>query len=301
MTSETTEPTLQWKGQAERFDSDELQTLWGKLVELYHFRYLLQNLVIRDLKVRYKNSVLGVFWSLLRPLLMMTVYTILFTILIPNRGVEKYPVFILVALIPWQFHTGSMTSGVVSITGNSSIIKKVYFPRILLPTATILSNLVNFLLASLVLLVLIFAFDVKLSIHALWLPFILLTQLIFMLGLVYIFSTLQVFYRDTAMILEVGMLAWFFLTPVFYPFERFGSEAMLWGISFNPARVMRWLNPMASIVDSYRTVLWGTVNSNGPVSMDLLSLLRTFITAVIIFIIGAIVFNRSEYLFGEKL
>ncbi|MCP4422511.1 MAG: ABC transporter permease [Chloroflexi bacterium] len=301
MVSETTELKSQWKGQKERFDSDEVQTLWGKLAEIYHFRYLLRNLVIRDLKVRYKNSVLGIFWSLLRPLLMMTVYTVLFTILIPNRGIEKYPIFILVALIPWQFHTGTMTASAGAILGNSSIIKKVYFPRILLPVATILSNLVNFLLASLVLLVLLFAFGVGLSIHVLWIPLILLTQLIFMLGLVLIFSTLQVFYRDTSMILEVGMLAWFFLTPVFYPFERFGSEAMLLGISFNPARVMRWLNPMASIVDSYRTVLWGTVGSDGPVSMDPLALLRTFLTAVIIFIIGYYIFQRSEHLFGEKL
>ncbi len=301
MASETSKLTTWGKGQSERFDSDELQTLWGKLVEMIHYRYLLRNLVIRDLKVRYKNSVLGILWSLLNPLLMMTVYTILFTILIPDEGIQNYPIFILVGLIPWQFHTSSITSSATSILGNSSIIKKVYFPRILLPTAAILSNLVNFLLASLVLLVLLFAFGVGLTIHALWLPLILLTQIIFLLGLAFIFSTLQAFYRDTMMILEVGLLAWFFLTPVFYPFEKFGSVATLWGISFDPARVMRWLNPMASIVDSYRTVLWGTVGSDGPAAMDPLLLLRTFITAVIIFIIGYIIFNRSEHLFGEKL
>lgn len=284
-----------------RFDSDDTQTMWGKLVELYHYRYLLRNLVIRDLKVRYKNSLLGVVWSLLHPLMMMTVYTILFTILIPNEGIEKYPIFILVALIPWQLHTGSLNAGVHAITGSASIIKKVYFPRILLPTATVLSSLVNFLLASLVLLVLLFAFGVGLTIHALWVPFILLTQIIFMLGLSYLLATLQTFYRDTAMILEVGLLAWFFLTPIFYPFERFSNEAQLWGLTFDAPRLMRWVNPMASIVDGYRTVLWGTVGGNGPASMDLLSLLRTFITAVIIFIIGYVVFSRSEHLFGEKL
>ncbi len=287
--------------QTDRFDSDELQSLPGKLVELYHYRYLLRNLVIRDLKIRYKNSILGIFWSLLHPLLMMMVYTILFTILIPNEGVEKYPIFILVALIPWQFHTGTLNASAQSITGNASIIKKVYFPRILLPMATMLSNLVNFLLASLVLLVLLFAFGVGLSIHALWIPLILLTQITFLLGLSLIVATLQTFYRDMAMILEVGLLAWFFLTPIFYPFERFGNQAELWGLVFNPARLMRWLNPMASIVDGYRTVLWGNVGGNGPASMDPLALLRTFITAVLFFIIGYVVFSRSEHLFGEKL
>jgi ABC-type polysaccharide/polyol phosphate export permease len=125
--------------------------------------------------------------------------------------------------------------------------------------------------------------------------------MIFLLGLGLIVSTLQTFYRDTAMILEVGLLAWFFLTPVFYPLERFSKDAHILGLTFNAPRVMRWLNPMASIIDGYRTVLWGTVGGNGPASMDPLALLRTFITAVLVFIIGYIVFSRSEHLFGEKL
>ena len=284
------------------FDSAEVQSQWGKIREIFAYRYLLKNLVIRELKARYKNSILGVVWSLLHPLLMMTVYTVLFTILIPNEGIQKYPIFILVALIPWQFHTSTLMGSANSITSNAQIIKKVYFPRILLPTATLLANLVNFLLASIVLLVLIYAFGIGLTINALWVPLILLTQITFMLGLAFILSTLQAFYRDTLMILEVGLLAWFFLTPVFYPFERFGSVATLWGISFNPARVMRWVNPMASVVDGYRTVLWGNdTGINGPGSMDPLALLRTFITAVLVFIIGYVIFNRSEHLFGEKL
>ena len=285
----------------ERFDSAEIQSQWGKIVEIFAYRNLLKNLVIRELKARYKNSVLGIVWSLLHPLLMMTVYTILFTVLIPNEGVQKYPIFILVALIPWQFHTSSMMSSAGSVVNNAAILKKVYFPRILLPTSAILANLVNFLLASIVLLILLYAFGIGLTIYALWVPLILLTQIVFALGLAFIFSTLQAFYRDTLMILEVGLLAWFFLTPVFYPFERFGEQAEIWGIVFNPARLMRWVNPMASIVDGYRTVLWGNVGSNGPGPMDPLALLRTFVTAVLLFIIGYVVFSRSEHLFGEKL
>lgn len=285
----------------DRFDSDEIQSQWDKIREIFAYRNLLKNLVIRDLKARYKNSVLGIVWSLLNPLLMMTVYTVLFTLLIPNDDIAKYPIFILVALIPWQFHTTTMMSSTGSIVNNAAIIKKVYFPRILLPTASMLSNFVNFLLASIILLILLYAFGIGLTIHALWVPLILLTQLLFLLGLAYLFSTLQAFYRDTLMIMEVGLLAWFFLTPVFYPFERFGDKAELWGIVFNPARLMRWVNPMASIIDGYRTVLWGNVGSEGPGPMDPLALLRTFVTAVLIFIIGYVVFSRSEHLFGEKL
>lgn len=301
MTTKADNPGLAWHTGTERFDSAELQTLWGKLTEIYHYRYLLRNLVIRDLKVRYKNSVLGILWSLLNPLMMMIVYTVLFTILIPNDNIQNYPIFILVALIPWQFLNGTLKSSALSITQNASIIKKVYFPRILLPASVLLSNFVNFLLACIILLILLFAFGVGLSIHALWFPLILLTQMIFMLGLGMLLATLHAFYRDTLMILEVGTLAWFFLTPVFYPFERFGTQAEVWGIMFNPARLMRWVNPMASIVDSYRTVLWGNVGGNGPASMEPLALLRTFVTAVIVFITGYAVFNRYEHLFGEKL
>lgn len=285
----------------DRFDSDEVQSQWAKLREIFAYRNLLKNLVIRDLKARYKNSVLGIVWSLLNPLLMMAVYTVLFTILIPNDDIQKYPIFILVALIPWQFHATTLMSSTGSIVNNAAIVKKVYFPRILLPTASMLSNFVNFLLASIILLILLFAFGMGLTIHALWVPLILLTQIIFLLGLAYILSTLQTFYRDTLMILEVGLLAWFFLTPVFYPFERFGDHAELWGFVFNPARLMRWINPMASIIDGYRTVLWGNVGSSGPGPMDPLALLRTFVTAVLIFIFGYFLFSRSEHLFGEKL
>lgn len=300
MTSELSNST-RWNEQTERFDSDELQTLGGKLVELYRYRYLLRNLVVRDLKIRYKNSVLGILWSLLNPLLMMMVYTVLFTILIPNDSIQKYPIFILVALIPWQFLNGTLKSSALSITQNASILKKVYFPRILLPTSVLLSNFVNFLLACVILIILLFAFGIGITIHALWFPLILLTQMVFMQGLGMLLATLHAFYRDTLMILEVGTLAWFFLTPVFYPFERFGTQAELWGIVFNPARLMRWVNPMASIVDGYRTVLWGTVGGRGPASMDPLALLRTFVTAVLVFIIGYVAFSRAEHLFGEKL
>lgn len=285
----------------EVFDSDQSPTLYAKWRELVKYRYLLRNLVVRDLKARYKNSLLGILWSLLNPLLMMAVYTVLFTILIPNDDIPHYPVFILVALIPWTFFSGALIAGTVSITNNAPLLKKVYFPRVLLPIAALLSNFVNFLLSLAVLVVFLFVFDIGITIHALWVPAIVITQLVFTLGLSLLLSTLHTFYRDVLMMLEVGMLAWFFLTPVFYPFEWITEKAFLMDIPFNAARVMRWINPMASIVDGYRTVLWGNLGSAGPGSMDLLALLRTFATAVLVFIVGYMVFARSEHLFGEKL
>ena len=277
---------------------------WGgwrvKLRELQQYRYLLSNLVARDLKARYKNSVLGILWSVLNPLFLMIVFTILFSIL-ANNQIRDYPIFVLTGVIPWNFFAGSLTSGTTSITGNSGLIKKVFFPRELLPTSALLSNLVNFLFAFLVLVIFLYVFGIGLTVHALWVPLILATQLIFTLGLVLLLGSLTVFYSDVLMILEVVMLAWFFLTPVFYSLEMFGSTATVMGFTFNPAQLLRWLNPMASIIDGYRTVLWGTYDSGGPASMYPPYLLRTFVTSVIVFILGYAVFNRLNPLFGEKL
>lgn len=277
---------------------------WGgwrdKLRELRHYRYLLRNLISRDLKARYKNSVLGILWSILNPLFLMIVFTILFSVL-ANNQIRDYPIFVLTGLIPWNFFSGSLTSGTMSITGNSGLVKKVYFPRELLPTAALLSNLVNFLFAFLVLVIFLYIFGIGLTVHALWVPLILATQLIFTLGLVLLLGSLTVFYRDVLMILEVVMLAWFFLTPVFYSLEMFGSTATVMGVTFYPAQLLRWVNPMASIIDGYRTVLWGTYDSGGPAAMYPPYLLRTFVTSIIIFIVGYSVFTRLNPLFGEKL
>ena len=283
------------------YNADRRWRDWrGKLRELGQYRYLLQNLVARDLKARYKNSVLGILWSILNPLFLMLIFTIIFSVL-ANSDTRDYPIFVLVGLIPWNFFSGSLTAGTTSVTGNSGLVKKVYFPRELLPTSALLSNLVNFLFAFVVLVVLLYAFGIGLTVHALWVPAILLTQLIFTLGLCLLLGSLTVFYRDVLMILEVVILAWFFLTPVFYSLELYGNAVTIMGVTFNPAQVMRWLNPMASIIDGYRTVLWGTNASGGPVAMNPAYLLRTFVTSVIVLIAGYAVFLRLNPLFGEKL
>ena len=283
------------------YDAEGGTNSWRtKLDELWRYRYLLHNLVLRDLKARYKNSVFGVLWSLLNPLAMMLVFTLLFSVM-GNDNTRQYPVFVLVGLIPWMFFSGSLTAGTTSVTSNSSLVKKVYFPRDLLPLSSLLSNLVNFLIAFVVLVVFLYVFGLGLTSHALWVPAILGTQLIFTLGLCLLLGSLTVFYKDVLMILEVVLLAWFFLTPVFYSLEIFGETATLMGITFVPAQVMRWINPMASIIDGYRTVLWGTYGSEGPVSMNPAYLLRTFVTAVIVLVAGYFVFYRLEHQFGEKL
>lgn len=284
------------------YDADGKINWLQRLRELKEYRYLLQNLTIRNIKAQYKSSVLGILWSLLNPLGLMLVFTIVFSVLSAGGGPRDYPVFVLVGIIPWRFFAGSLASGSVSIVNSGGLIKKVYFPRELLPMASMLSQLVNFVFGFSVLVVFLYIFGLGLTANALWVIPILITQLVFSLGLSFFLSALTTFYRDVTMMLDVVLQAWFFLSPVFYSFETlFGEEAMFMGITFNPTQVMRWVNPMASIIDAYRTVLWGTIRSEGPVSMYSPYLLRTFVTSLMILIVGYFVFVRVEHKFGEKL
>ncbi len=293
-------------GQSEKpayiYDAADPGRLWRRLRELSQYGYLLQSLVVREVKAQYKNSALGILWSLLNPLGLMLVFTVVFSVLSGGAAPRQYPIFVLVGIIPWRFFSGSLMKTSVAITSNASLIKKVYFPRELLPVASLLSELVNFLFGFIVLVLFLYLFGLELTRYALWIPFILLIQMIFTLGLGFILSTLTTFYRDVLMVLDVVLQAWFFLSPVFYSFETlFGETATLFGVQFNPTQVMRWLNPMASIIDGYRTTLWGTAASQGPVSMDPSFLIRTLVQSAIILVIGYLLFVRSEHVFGEKL
>ncbi len=265
-----------------------------RIAELYQYRELLKNLVIRDLKVRYKNSVLGVLWSLLNPLLMTLVFTLVFTLML-SRGVEDYPVFFLCGYLPWSFLAASVGGATQEIVGNASLIKKVYFPRELLPLSGVLSNLVNFLIALLVLFAMLLVFRIKLTPAALMLPLLIFIQTLFVLGLAFFLSTANVFYRDTQHILQPVMQAWFFLTPIFYSIKTLPESAEILGLTVNIQLWARRLNPMASLVASYRDILyWGV-----PTGLDFL--LRTAVTCLVVFVIGYLIFLRFSPSFGEEV
>lgn len=263
--------------------------------ELWQYRELIRNLVVRDLKVRYKSSVLGITWSWLSPLLMMIVYTVFFTVFLRNADIRDYPIFLLCGTLPWGFFADSIMQATGSIVGNASLIKKVYFPREVLPISIVLSNLVNFLIALPVLFILALVLGAPLSWWILLLPITILIQTAFALGLAFLLATLNVLYRDTQHILGVIMHAWFFLTPVFYPITTVPEEATLLGITFNAQLWLRRLNPMASIIASYRDLLyWGT-----PTGLDFL--LRTSIQVLIVLVFGYVVFLRHSSRFGEEI
>lgn len=265
-----------------------------RALELYQYRELIKNLVIRNLKVRYKNSVLGFLWSLLNPLLMTLVFTFVFTIMMPS-SIDRFPVFFMCGFLPWAFFSSALSAATNSIVNNSGLIKKVYFPREIMPIVEVLSNLVNFLLALIVLFAMLPIFDLGLTPAVLMLPLIILVQVMFTLGVSFLFCTANVFYRDTQHILEVLLQAWFFLTPIFYSINLLPETANIFGIPFALRVWVRRFNPMASLVASYQDVLyWGS-----PTGLDFF--LRTLLTCLIFLVIGYAVFCRFSHVFGEEV
>jgi lipopolysaccharide transport system permease protein len=271
------------------------QNFGQRLVTLYQARELIYNLVQRELKARYKNSVLGFVWSLLNPLGMMVVFTIVFSVLMPNNSVPNYPIFLLCGLLPWNFFSASIMTGTNSIVANGNLVKKVYFPREVLPIATVLANLVNFLLALVVLFAAMLLVRIPLSPWLVLLPVVILIQTCFTLGIVFLLSTFQVFYRDTLIVLDVVLLAWFFLTPVFYPTSLLPTSLTVLGITIDVQRAMYILNPMASLINMYRDLLyWGY-------RTDPDFFWRTSLTALSVLGIGYWVFVKYSGRFGEEV
>lgn len=273
----------------------------SRLVSIYAYRYLLSNLVLRDVKLRYKNSILGFLWSLVNPMLLMLVFTMVFTVMLPNLSVPKYPVFVMCGVLPWNFFSTAVMSSLHVVPQNGHLIKKVYFPLEILPLSTVLSNFVNFCLAFIVLFVMVLIFRVPVRPAILLLPVIMLLQLLFTSGVSMFLATLNVFYRDTGVIMEVLMQAWFFLTPVFYPLEMLPEWGVVLGVELPVRRLLYILNPMASIIASYRSVLYGSTAAVIPHAPGWDFLLRTAVTTVIVFVIGMAVFSRHSHRFAEEV
>lgn len=254
--------------------------------ELVHYRSLVTNLVARDLKVRYKASILGYFWSLLNPLLMTLVFTFVFTQLLGD-AVPDFPVFVLIGLLAWNWTAASIGVGHRALLDNAPLINKVYFPRMLLPISVVASNMANYLLAFPVIFLFMAIYRLEFTPWLLYLPVIMLVQLTFLIGVVLILSALHIYLRDTTVLVDVGLTAWFFMTPIFYRVEDVVDPKLIeW---------MYWLNPMASIVAELHTVLY-----YGGVP-DPLFMARTFATSLAFLIVGYLFFNRVSRHLGEHL
>ena len=227
----------------------------GQWHELLKRRELTKNLVTRQLRVRYKSSSLGFLWSLLNPLLMTLVYYVVFsTMRWRGIGTGNYAAYLVVGLFPWNLFAGSISDSATSFVGNISLVKKVYFPRIILPVSAVLTNLVNFILSLVVVFILLIIWKVPSGweepsgICLLMLPLLILIELMLACGLSFFISSLNVLFRDVEHMLQVILFAGFFLTPVIYPYTL-----------VVPEKIPSWLyflNPMAGIIVSYQSILF---------------------------------------------
>lgn len=258
------------------------------LRDIYARRELLLILISRNLKIRYKNSALGFFWSLLAPVLMILIYAIFAHILRFSAGKPHYLEFLVVGLIVWQFVTMCVQDSLHAIMGNVSLVKKTAFPRIILPLSTLLANLVNFLLTGVVLVAYLLIMRAHFSLLV-WLPGVLLTQCALCLGLGLIIAALNVFFRDTEHILGTVTLAWFFLTPIFYSID------LQWTAIPPNWQWATFLNPMTGIVCAYRRIL---ISEPLPV---IPGVGLSFVVAWLTLVLGVVVFQRCQARFGDEL
>jgi len=257
-----------------------------RLVDLWNYRELIRNLVVRDLKVRYKNSAFGFAWSLLNPLFMMLVLSVVFSLVFERQKlVDNFPAFLVVGLIPWNFTNTSLARVVNSVVENSRLIKKVAFPREVIPISVVLANFVHFLLAIPVLLIILMLLGVMPNPKIVLLPPLIFIQLELVLGIALFISCVNVFYRDMGVALDVLLQGWFFATPIFYHHWILP----LW--LQKPAMA----NPLAAIITAYRDVL---IFSRFP---DRNFTLGALVSSTLIFAIGYAVFTRYASVFAEEV
>jgi lipopolysaccharide transport system permease protein len=216
--------------------------------ELYEFRGLLWVWALREIRVRYKQSILGGIWAILQPFLTMLIFTLIFGIIIkvPTDGIP-YPVFFYSALLPWTFFSSSISFAVPSLTNNINLVTKIYFPREIFPIGSIIAAFIDFIIASLFFLILLIIYQVPIKISILWLPILLIMQILLTLGISFLGAALIVSYRDIRFIVPLGLQLWMYLTPVVYPLTLVPDRL----------RLLYMLNPMAGIIDGYRSILLG--------------------------------------------
>lgn len=254
------------------------------LSEVWHYRELLYFLAWRDIKVRYKQTVIGVLWVVLQPILTIIIFSIIFGKLlnVPTNG-QPYPVFSYVALLPWTFFSGALGRAGASLVADANLISKVYFPRLILPFAAILSLLVDFGVSFIILLGLLILYGSVPGVSILVLPLLLglsfLTALAFGLWL----SALNIKYRDITYIIPFLIQLWFFLTPVAYP-SSIIPEA--WRFAYS-------LNPMTGVVEGFRWALLGDQNA------PWIALLLSSLIVVVVFVSGLLYFRHMEYEFAD--
>ena len=251
---------------------------------LYNYRELLKSNVKKEIRGKYKGSFLGVLWSFINPLLQVLVYAIVFPYIMRVKT-DNYLQYLIVGVIPWTFFTTVLTQGMITVRMNSGIIKKVYFPREILPISVALSGLINFFISCIIILAFCLFGGCGISWHLLLLPLAAIIQFIFSLGLILALSAINIYIKDTEYIVIFIMNMIFYATPILYSASLF-PKGVRW---------ILYLNPMAGIIDLYRNIF----------IYHQLSSLATFAyligISLFVFVIGLLIFRKLEKGFAEEV
>lgn len=255
-----------------------------ELRELWKYRELLYFLTWRDVKVRYKQTLLGAAWAIIQPVFTMFIFSLFFGYLakIPSDGVP-YPIFSYAALVPWMFFANGLSQSSNCLVGSSTLIRKVYFPRLVIPLSSIFSGIPDFVLAFLVLLGLMAFYGFHPGVHIVWLPLLLMLSFIAALGVGLWLSAMNVKYRDVRYTIPFIGQAWMFASPIAYPSS----------LIVEPWRTIYGLNPMVGVVEGFRWALFGQGTAPGPI------LLLSSLAALAILVGGAFYFRRMERTFAD--
>lgn len=253
--------------------------------ELYNYRQMIFSLVKKDLRGRYKGSVLGFLWTFVNPLLQLCVYTIVFSVLLPTN-IDKYYLHLFVALIPWIFFSSAITVGSSSVIAQKDLIKKIYFPREVIPIAYVTSCFVNMLLCFVVIFAVILFSGTGFNLRAiLCLPLIMVVEYLLALGMAMLTSAVTVYFRDLEHILGIVSMAWMYMTPVMYSIDIVPAKY----------RTAFSLNPMTPVIQAYRDILY---YAKVP---ELSTLASAFFLGVIFLVVGNLVFSKLKKRFAEEL
>lgn len=271
--------------------------------KLFDYRELLINLVKRDLRARYKVTVLGFFWSLIRPLFTMVILYLVFSKIFRWKiDMEvPFPFFLLCAILPWGFVIHSLYNAANSLVGNANLIKKTKLPREVFPLSAVLAELINLILSLGMLFIFLLFFGIKPSVWLFFLPVILLIHFILVFGLALVVSSLNVFYRDTLALMDLFLMAWFYLTPIFYPVSMVAAHIKKFWY-----QLYLLINPLTPLFTGYRKVLLANKFSSLKVfGADfkewLLYLAVAFLISVVILFVGTIIFRHFDSRFVDEL
>ena len=252
--------------------------------ELYDYRQLLKSNVSKEIRGKYKGSFLGVLWSFVNPLLMTLVYAIVFPFILRSTQ-PHYVTFVVIGVLPWTWFTNVISQGTNTIVVNGGIIKKVYFPREILPISIVTSGLINFLISCIIIAIFLICSGIGFSFYILLLPLIVLIQYILMLGLIFITSAIDVYVRDAEYIIAFLVSMLFYATPILYSSDLFPAK-FSWILN---------LNPLTTIINSYRDIFYYQTMPN------LKALGIVSLVSVLILIIGYKIFGKLKKGFAEEL